>query len=194
LEGTLGGPRGAAYRDGLLDALEQTERLGSLAEHLLTLSAIESGDGRRIVEPVRLDALAHEVAESLEPVAQEQGRRFECATPEAVTVPGRPQMLKARAPEPGPQRPNHTPRTSGVRLAVREERGTAVAEVTDDGPGMSEQDVARSFERFRRGPGAKTGSGLGLALCRENRDPPPRHIAMESNAHGRTTVTVRLPM
>jgi len=73
---------------------EQTERLGSLAEHLLTAERDRIGMDDGIVEPVRLDALAHEVAESLEPVAQEQGRRFECATPEAVTVPGRPQMLK----------------------------------------------------------------------------------------------------
>src|SRR5207244_9952134 len=67
-----GSPDG--YRNGLLDALEQAERLGRVAADLLTLSAVEAGAGGTDV--VRLDAVAREVADFLEPVAQAQRRRF----------------------------------------------------------------------------------------------------------------------
>jgi len=81
-----------------------------------------------------------------------------------------------------------------VRLAVREERGTAVAEVTDDGRACRSRTSRAASSASGRGPGAKTGSGLGLALCREIVTRHRGTIAMESTPTGGTTVTVRLPM
>jgi signal transduction histidine kinase len=55
-----------------------------------------------------------------------------------------------------------------VRLSV--DAGEAVAEVTDDGPGVPEEDLERAFEPFYRAANAlssdKRGNGLGLAVCR----------------------------
>jgi signal transduction histidine kinase len=43
----------------------------------------------------------------------------------------------------------------------------AAVEVTDAGPGLSPDEAARVFERFRGGSGARgEGSGLGLAIVR----------------------------
>lgn len=40
--------------------------------------------------------------------------------------------------------------------------------VTDEGPGMSDEDRRRAFDRFWQGPGASAGrSGLGLAIVRQ---------------------------
>jgi two-component system, OmpR family, sensor kinase len=53
-----------------------------------------------------------------------------------------------------------------VRIEVRREGGQAVAEVTDDGPGVPPADRDRVFERFVRleaGPGR---NGLGLPIAR----------------------------
>jgi two-component system OmpR family sensor kinase len=55
-----------------------------------------------------------------------------------------------------------------VRLSVA--NGEAIAEVTDDGPGVPDDDLERAFEPFYRTANAlssdKRGSGLGLAVCR----------------------------
>ncbi len=62
----------------------------------------------------------------------------------------------------------HTPATSPIEVAVWRERGRAVVEVRDHGPGLPEDIGDKVFERFwradqgrRRGPG---GAGLGLAI------------------------------
>ncbi len=69
-----------ADRDGMLDAPKKTERLADLAEHLGTLSGVESslrhpGTGRTTVG---LAVLSTEATESVGPLAEEQGRRLVC--------------------------------------------------------------------------------------------------------------------
>jgi signal transduction histidine kinase len=62
---------------------------------------------------------------------------------------------------------------SGVCIAVRGVGGWAELTVTDDGPGIPEDDLERAFDRFARLDGARTrdgdeegGAGLGLAIVR----------------------------
>jgi signal transduction histidine kinase len=194
LEVTLSGERSErAYHDGLLDALEQTERIGSLAEHLLALSAVEAGVDAEDAGPVRLDALAREVCESLEPVAQEQERRFECVAKAPIMVRGEPQLLKRLLLNLIDNAFRHTPRATGVRLTVGTAGDDAIVQVSDEGPGIPHDELPRVFDRFRRGKAAPAGGrGLGLALCREIVARHRGSIVVE-NREG-TTVTVRLPL
>ncbi|TMB15185.1 MAG: HAMP domain-containing histidine kinase, partial [Deltaproteobacteria bacterium] len=180
------------YRNGLLDALEQAERLGRVAADLLTLSAVEAGAGGTDV--VRLDAVAREVADFLEPVAQEQGRRFACESERPVAVCGAPDLLKRLVLNLVDNAFRHTPPSAAVRLAVRSDDGTATIEVDDDGPGIPATDLPQVFERFRRGRGATAGTGLGLALCQEIATRHHGRIALESAPGAGTRVTVTLPL
>jgi len=193
IEVTLGGPASErAYREGLLDALEQTERLGTLAEHLLALTAIEAGVDARPLEPVRLDSIAWEVTESLEAVAQEQGRRFECIAPAPVTVVGRALLLKRLLLNLVDNAFRHTPPAAAVRLEIATDSAAAIVSVRDEGPGIPADELPRVFDPFHRGSGNGGGGGLGLALCREIVVQHRGTISVESD-HG-TTVTVRLPI
>ena len=185
-----GSPDG--YRNGLLDALEQAERLGRVAADLLTLSAVEAGAGGTDV--VRLDAVAREVADFLEPVAQEQGRRFACVSERPVAVCGAPDLLKRLVLNLVDNAFRHTPPSAAVRLAVHSDDGTATIEVNDDGPGIPATDLPQVFERFRRGRGATTGTGLGLALCQEIATRHHGRIALESAPGVGTRVIVTLPL
>ena len=55
-----------------------------------------------------------------------------------------------------------------IRLAI--DADAAIAEICDDGPGVPEDELERAFEPFYRASNAagsgKSGSGLGLAVCR----------------------------
>jgi signal transduction histidine kinase len=66
------------------------------------------------------------------------------------------------------------PQESEIRLMVRPE-GAANAgasnsfelHVLDDGPGLSEEDRQKAFNRFWRGQSTSEGSGLGLAIVQQ---------------------------
>ncbi|MDT0541753.1 sensor histidine kinase [Streptomyces lonegramiae] len=63
----------------------------------------------------------------------------------------------------------HTPPGTPVRIGVGTQDGLAVLELQDEGPGMSEEQAARVFDRFYRADDARGrtesgGAGLGLAI------------------------------
>jgi signal transduction histidine kinase len=60
----------------------------------------------------------------------------------------------------------HTPQGCTVRLSAAVEPGAASLVVADDGPGVSEAERARLFDRFYRLERSRStpGSGLGLAM------------------------------
>src|SRR6202012_216121 len=62
----------------------------------------------------------------------------------------------------------HTPESAPVVVLVGTEGDDVVLEVADKGPGMSQQDASRVFERFYRTDSSRArasgGPGLGLSL------------------------------
>jgi signal transduction histidine kinase len=181
-------------RHGLIDALEQTERLANLAEELLTLSVVESGGGPYDMSgTVDLVTTAAEVVEFLEPVAQEQEREFEYRSETDVRVRGSADLLKRLMVILVDNGFRHTPPSAAVRLAVRSTDGRAIVEVSDSGPGIPSAELPWVFERFRRGSSPAAGTGIGLALAREIVTLHQGHIALASSVEGGTTVTVTLP-
>jgi signal transduction histidine kinase len=81
------------------------------------------------------------------------------------------------------------------RRALRDSRPRWVdLHVTDEGPGMTEEQRARAFDRFWRAPGApKGGSGLGLALVQRLAHASGGEATLHAAATGGLDVVIRLP-
>ena len=82
--------------------------------------------------------------------------------------------------QPRPQRARaHAARARRSTCASTAPTDTAVLEVHDDGPGMSDEVAAQAFERFYRADPSRVrsrgGSGLGLAIVAGDRPRPRRH-------------------
>jgi signal transduction histidine kinase len=60
----------------------------------------------------------------------------------------------------------HTPPGSTATVTAAGSGGSLTVEVSDDGPGVPDDQLPHIFERFYRGraPSARPGSGLGLAI------------------------------
>ena len=85
---------------------------------------------------------------------------------------------------------------SKVAIKVREDEGTVVLEVEDDGQGIAEKDLSAVFDRFAQGSdmqARKGGTGLGLAIVREAARLHGGDASVRSVPGVATTFTLTLP-
>jgi signal transduction histidine kinase len=185
---------GDVPRDVVLDALEQAERLGRLAEDLLTLTRLEGGavPTSALDTVIPLDEMVTEVATALLPLAEEQGRRFHWECAPGLRVRGSAPLLKRVVVNLLDNAFRHTAPTADVVVRTERDGDGAVIVVQDGGPGIAADIRPQVFERFRHGPGA--GSGLGLALVREIVTRHDGTVTLESRPGAGTEVRVRLPL
>src|ERR1700759_560027 len=164
------------YRQGaardvsmLLSRIEsEASRMGLLVDDLLLLARL---DVQRPLEHRHVDLLA------LASDAVHDARAIDAKrsiTMEFFDGPGIPEVL---GDEPRIRQVlsnlvanalQHTPATANVTVRVGTDGDDAVIEVADKGPGMSQQDATRVFERFYRTDSSRArasgGTGLGLSI------------------------------
>ncbi len=82
-----------------------------------------------------------------------------------------------------------------VRVSVRTEPSLGVLEVSDNGPGISEESRARLFQPFFRAPETRQvpGTGLGLATIKRYIESHAGTIEVVTQANQGLTVTIKLP-
>ncbi len=163
----------AALRDGIfaLDAREvqllaqQTDLLARLVEDLRTLSLAEAGKLTLNLHTCNLAALVRDVVESFEPRAAAKGVRLEVRAEEATLMGDAPRLRQVV----GNLLDNalrFAPERSSVEVTLRTDQVGVSLLVRDTGPGLSESDRVRVFERFYRADAERSGSGLGLAIVK----------------------------
>lgn len=87
----------------------------------------------------------------------------------------------------------HTPPGTTVAVTVgRDEAGTPLVTVSDDGKGLTDAHLARLFEPFFRGSLHPTSSGLGLVLVLELCRLMQASVLLRRNSAGGLTAEVRL--
>ncbi len=146
----------------------ESRRMGLLVEDLLLLARL---DAQRPLEQRRVDllALASDAVHDAQSIAPRRSIRMEVfdgpGTPEVLGDEARLRQVLGNLVANALQ---HTPETAGVTVRVGTEADDAVVEVCDEGPGMSEEDAHRVFERFYRADSSRTrasgGTGLGLSI------------------------------
>jgi two-component system OmpR family sensor kinase len=174
----------------------EAQRMAALVDDLLLLARLDQG---RPVErrPVDLGVLAIDAAGDARVVAPD--RTVRATTEEGVVVAGDEHRLRQVLANLVRNALVHTPPDASVRVAVRRDgtTGTAVAEVSDDGPGMSADEAAHAFDRFYRAdPGRsrdRGGSGLGLAIVRAIAAAHGGRATLDTAPGRGTTVRVELP-
>ena len=151
-------------------------RLGTLVRTvraLLTLTRLDGdpsqGDPEELsTEPVALNALVADEAETARPQAEEKDLRLTVET-EEVWVDGQPDLLREAVSNLLDNAIKYTD-AGEVRLTVATEGDRAVVRCRDTGMGIEEEDLPHVGGRFYRsvdaGAADSEGSGLGLALVR----------------------------
>jgi two-component system, OmpR family, sensor kinase len=164
------------YRQGAARDMEmvmsriesESRRMGMLVDDLLLLARL---DAHRPIERAHVDllALVTDAVHDAQAVAPKRN-----ITMEVLDGPGTPEVLgdEARLRQVlGNLVTNalqHTPESADIVVRVGTDVEDAILEVVDEGPGMSQQDALRIFERFYRTDSSRArisgGSGLGLSI------------------------------
>jgi two-component system OmpR family sensor kinase len=163
--------RGAADRpEDLERAMRRIEdegaRMGLLVDDLLLLARLDQG---RPLERRRVDlsALVRDAADDLRAADPEREVTLE-ARPDVVVDGDEPRLRQVVANLLDNAR-THTHPGTAVTIRLTVEDHAAVLDVADRGPGMSDEEAARVFERFYRGDPSRSresgGTGLGLSIA-----------------------------
>lgn len=182
----------------------EAKRMGQLVEDLLTLARI---DEQRPLEaqPLDLLVLGNDAAMDARAIAPER-------TIQVIGLDGGPAR---HAPTVGDEARlrqvvanlmtnalRYTPEGSPIEVAVGvapviHGRSDSIIEVRDHGPGISEEDAARVFERFYRADSSRYretgGTGLGLAIVAALVAQHDGSVRLEETPGGGATLSIRLP-
>ena len=190
-------PRGETAR--ILEVMDQhSKRLGLLANDLLTLAQLESGNSNLRVSDIDLLGF-------LSDLVRDWRKKFEAKRLEVVVdVSDDCPILHA---DEGRLREifdnlldnalKYSNKNSEVRLGAVWRGDEIVLSVSDDGVGISPEDLPRIFERFYRADKARSrqlgGTGLGLSIVKHIAQLHGGRVEAESELGKGTTIRVNLP-
>jgi signal transduction histidine kinase len=164
------GADGAARREALETTISESDKLIRTFNALLMIARAEAGAPSGALADVDLSAVARDVAELYEPVAEEAGLTLATDIAPDVHLRGNRELLgqalvnlienalKYYEPAEG--------KDGRIDVRVTAAAGRVVIAVADNGPGIPPEDRTRVLERFVRLEKSRTepGSGLGLSL------------------------------
>lgn len=163
-----------AIQERYLDTIyTQTVHISRLVDDILELSRLENGNITVEKLPVDLNALAHGVAMSMEPLANRKNTaiRLNKKTEKAIVLGDADRMEQVirnllknaiRVTENGI-----------IRVNVENRHGQVLLKIEDNGIGIAPEDLPHIWERFYRiknqrdDPRQEKGSGLGLVIVKK---------------------------
>lgn len=173
---------------------QESDRLSRLSNTLLRLSALERQVAPASLSTFRLDEQLRQVILQLEPAwsAQEIDWQLDL---EPVTIESDAEMLMQVWINLLQNAVKFSEKGSAIDVSVNVTSQAQVS-ITDHGSGMSEDTMARIFDRFYQADTSRTREGVGLGLCLAKRivDMLDGSIRVRSTPGEGSTFRVSLPI
>ena len=194
-EGDAGGLNDTQER--IVEVLRSnTDRLMSLINDLLDMSAIDSGRMEIQPEETDLTAIITEVVEDTRPAAGAKDHQIIVRAPEYLTVWADRQRIGQVVGNLIGNAVKYTPPGGTIEVTVEVKEPWAQVSVRDTGIGISREDQAQLFERFYRTSAGRRimgGTGLGLAIARSLVELHGGQIWVDSDGDSGSTFFFTLP-
>ena len=153
------------------DAIEasraETDRLQEMVEQLLALARIEGGTAATVT--VDASSIALSRIEMWESLAGERNVSFTVTAPENANCAAIDGSLEQIIDNYIDNALGVAPEYSVIAVVVSRDSSHVIIDVIDEGPGLTDEQRVRAFERFWRGQHTENapGTGLGLAIVRQ---------------------------
>ena len=172
-------------------AYANARRLHALSRDVLDTASIEAGELPYAFEVVDLRAAAETAVHAL-PTDHEV---VVSGSDEPVTARADPERIQQVLTNVLENAMKNSPSGSRIDVVVGTRDGSALVEVCDRGLGLSDQEFARTFEKFSRGRNTGvSGTGLGLYICRMIVNAHGGEIWAEQREGGGATIAFTLPL
>jgi signal transduction histidine kinase len=178
---------------------DEAERLDGLIEDLRTLSRADAGELPIDFQPVSPAKLLEKVLAIHRQRAVQKNisinLEVESGLPEISADPARMVQVFSNLVD---NALLYIPQGGQVTLSARAVAGDLEFRVKDSGPGVSENELERIFDRFYRSDPSRqrneSGSGLGLAIAKSIVEKHNGRIWAESKPGEGTTIVIHLPI
>ncbi len=185
-------------KEPLERVLQTSNSLAIMVEDFLSVSKIESGGMKYMIEPFDFRKMVEDTYSDLKVTAEKKGlvMEFNSKENEPIMVSGDREKLRQVIINLTDNSIKYTP-TGSISIDIEVESHKTIFSVKDTGVGVSPETKSTLFGKFSRGEGAKlntTGSGLGLYLAKEIIKAHHGKVWLESEGLGKgTTFFVELP-
>lgn len=155
------------YRDAIVNALEDVERLSQTIRAMLLLSQAESGQLMLQRSTLDLGPLAEDFVDQFQIPAEEARLELTCAVSGPCLIDGDRIQIERMISNLLSNAVKYTPAGGKVRVSVSGHVDRVVLEIADTGVGIAPDHLPNIFDRFYRVPGSsreKHGLGLGLSF------------------------------
>ena len=182
-----------------------SERMERLVKDLLRLARLDAGQETLDVIACDTRNLVQNVIADVAPSIESRDQRIDVIVgPDAEELPGDPAKLHDALRNLVANAITYSPEHTTIRIeASRVEGGGGTGpfielSVSDEGPGIPDEDLTRVFERFYRVDKSRArdpgGTGLGLAIVKHLIELHRGSVRAENRAGGGTRVTIALPL
>jgi len=192
-----GAVTGEAATSELVGRIEnESVRMGALIEDLLMLARLDQS--RDLVNsPVNLTELVTEAVESARAAGPEHPITLDL--PDEAFVLGDARKIHQVVANLLANARIHTPAGTPISISINSNEDGTTISIADSGPGLSEEDQARIFERFYRADPSRNrsneeGSGLGLSIVDAVMQAHGGKVGVTSKLGEGATFTVFFPL
>jgi two-component system sensor histidine kinase BaeS len=161
------------HRDHVRSAVREAHYMGSLLRNLGAATTLDGANRQLVLAPVDLSALVERVVARHRPIARASGVELNAAVPDPPLLwPSDPTLLDQALSNLVDNAVRYNREGGHVAVVLDHASGEFMLSVIDDGPGVSDDELAQLTKRWFRGSEARTrrpdGKGLGLAIVSES--------------------------
>ena len=161
---------GAAPEPAQMSALlskisTEVQALEQMAQELLDLAQIESGQSIVRLLPTPIEQIVHTAVDRLRPQAEHKRQQLSVVVPGDLIALADADMLSRVLGNLLHNAIKFTPPDGAVLVQAQKQDEDILIRVADSGPGIPPADLPRVFERFFRGDRSRQSSGTGLGLA-----------------------------
>ncbi len=184
-----------AQVDHIRDA---TKRLTTMVDHLISDAMADAFDITIRREPVDVAALVKEVADANHPLAVNKQQAISVTAPPNIVTMCDTDRIREAIDNLISNAIKYSPIGGKIIVAVTHEASDTVVRVSDEGAGLSPEDLGRLFGRFQRlsakPTAGESSTGLGLSIVKRIIDMHGGEVTAESDGPGKgSTFTITLP-